>query len=574
MITLTVSSFHGSAYTGAPLSASFGETGGTIGRADSNLLVLPDPDRTISRVHAQIACRSGQFFVQDHGSNPIALNGQLLGEGGEQVLCPGDELLIGGFCLKVAAGAVAPKPSPTAALPAGDDIFTGLFGASAGSGHDPLQHLFATSSPPAAGGAARWSAQQPGGNHPMAAPTAAPRSASNPGAGIPDDWDPFGSKDSTSAKPGAVLRDIAQGMQRRAETSLDDLYGLGASAEGGGRAADPLAGSALFGPSSGPNTAADADPMRSFQLGGQAAAAQSEPDFGSDLYSPMPLPKTTPSARLMPEAAPAPATPASGQFSWGDSSADAGRSSHTIIRPVVRAKHGDYAEPAARPLQARADAPAPADSVAPVAAVPAPAGNHAALLRAFQNGLGVADDLPLELTPELMLLVGRLLRESAQGTVDLLVARAALKREVRAEVTMIVARENNPLKFSPSADVALRHLLGKPTRGFMPPAEAMADAYTDLRAHQFGMLAGMRAALEGVLERFDPVHLEARLTQKSVLGSLLPSTRKARMWELFNELYAQIRAEASDDFQRLFGKAFLQAYEAHIDALQQEHREP
>ena len=150
---------------------------------------------------------------------------------------------------------------------------------------------------------------------------------------------------------------------------------------------------------------------------------------------------------------------------------------------------------------------------------------------------------------------------------SLLVARAALKREVRAEVTMIVARENNPLKFSPSVDVAMTHLLGPTARGFMPPALAMRDAYDDLRAHQFGFLAGMRAALEGVLLRFEPAALEAKLTQKSVLDSLLPSSRKARMWDLFNELYGQISAEASDDFHALFGKAFLKAYQQHIDEL-------
>jgi len=44
-------------------------------------------------------------------------------------------------------------------------------------------------------------------------------------------------------------------------------------------------------------------------------------------------------------------------------------------------------------------------------------------------------------------------------------------------------------------------LLAPPTRGFMPAAPAMRDAYDDLRAHQFGFIAGMRAALEGVLAR-------------------------------------------------------------------------
>jgi FHA domain-containing protein len=208
---------------------------------------------------------------------------------------------------------------------------------------------------------------------------------------------------------------------------------------------------------------------------------------------------------------------------------------------------------------------------APAAPVPAagPAGNAqaAALLAAFQEGLATPEVQIDALTPDLMRLIGQLVHESAKGTVELLVARAALKREVRAEATMIVARENNPLKFSPTAEAALKHLLAPPTRGFMAAAPAMRDAYDDLRAHQFGFIAGMRAALEGVLQRFDPAVLEARLTQRSVLESLLPGSRKARMWEVFVEHYAQISNDASDDFHTLFGKAFLKAYEEHIDQL-------
>jgi FHA domain-containing protein len=205
----------------------------------------------------------------------------------------------------------------------------------------------------------------------------------------------------------------------------------------------------------------------------------------------------------------------------------------------------------------------------PAVAAGASSADVAALTAALREGLGVHGLPPeaLVLTPTLMRLIGRLLHESTRGTVDLLMARAALKREIRAEVTMIVSRENNPLKFSPSAEVALGHLLSPPARGFMEPDKAMRDAYDDLRAHQFAFLAGMRSALEGILKRFDPAQLEGKLTQRSVLSSILPGQRKARMWDVFNELYGQISSEASDDFHELFGKEFLRAYNEHIDQL-------
>ena len=102
----------------------------------------------------------------------------------------------------------------------------------------------------------------------------------------------------------------------------------------------------------------------------------------------------------------------------------------------------------------------------------------------------------------------------------------------------------------------------------MPPLDAMKDAYDDLRSHQIATMAGMRAALAGVLLRFTPERLEQRLTQRSVLDSVLPLNRKAKLWNLFSDLFEDISKEAEDDFHTLFGREFLRAYEAQIDQLQ------
>ncbi|MCB1958135.1 MAG: type VI secretion system-associated FHA domain protein TagH, partial [Rhodocyclaceae bacterium] len=210
-------------------------------------------------------------------------------------------------------------------------------------------------------------------------------------------------------------------------------------------------------------------------------------------------------------------------------------------------------------------APVPTAPAAPVAAASADE-----LITALKRGLK-AGELPIEgpLTPQMMENIGALIRESTQGTLDLLLARAMTKREVRAEVTMIVSRGNNPLKFSPNIGMALSHLFGPPRKGFMTPTEAMRDAYNDLRSHQFGFMAGMRAALEGVLKRFTPDTLERRLTKRSVVDSLLPMNRKAKLWDLYTEMYDDISREAEDDFHSLFGKEFLRAYEEQIERLEQ-----
>jgi type VI secretion system FHA domain protein len=218
--------------------------------------------------------------------------------------------------------------------------------------------------------------------------------------------------------------------------------------------------------------------------------------------------------------------------------------------------------------------PAPAAEAPFVHAAPA-AGPAAEtdLLRAFLEGAGVPDlDVKDGLTPETMRAMGQLLREATQGTLDLLLSRAVIKREMHAEMTMIVTGKNNPLKFSPNVEVALAHLLAPRGQGFMPPLEAMQDAYDDLRAHQFAFMAGMRAALAHVLARFDPATLEGRLSEKSLVDALLPANRKARLWALYADMYADITREAEDDFDAWFGKAFLKAYAAQLDKLERVDR--
>jgi FHA domain-containing protein len=588
VIKLDVHDFNGRALP-QPLSATLDELGGKVGRADGNQLVLPDPERTVSRVHAEVVFRNGAYAVIDRGSNPISINDRPLGNGQSATLKTGDELQIGGYGIRVTVLA-AQRSSP----------------ASGSAGRDPFAEfgLGAPAPAPAARGAA-WPAAATAASSsvdPLAAfgvsPAAPqPPAANRPAAsgGIPDDWDPFGN-DKPSGPPawrappssgggggndfglevhGAAPAPLVSGLQmggNAADSSLDALFGLGAAS-----GADPLANSLLDAPVAQPNMASHSDPVRSLNSATRGTA-ESAPDQLSELNRPFVSPggpRAQPAAapragdgagRVAGEGAqsgPQQQNPRPAVLSWEEESSPR----RTVIQHRPSASAG--AAPAA---------PAPAVTAGrmPAAAASAPAPASPAdmdvMTRALCEGLGMSALPGGRLTPETLRLVGELLHEATRGTVELLIARAALKREVRAEVTKIVARENNPLKFSPNVEVALAHLLGPETRGFIAPAPAMRDAYDDLRAHQFGFLAGMRAALEGVLKRFDPAVLEGKLTQTSMLAKLLPSTRKAQMWDVFQQLYAQISAEAADDFHELFGREFLRAYEAHIDELKKEPR--
>jgi type VI secretion system protein len=96
--------------------------------------------------------------------------------------------------------------------------------------------------------------------------------------------------------------------------------------------------------------------------------------------------------------------------------------------------------------------------------------------------------------------------------------------------------------------------------------DAVREACRDIQSHEMAVMAGVQTALVGLLRRFDPAALEARL-QPGRLDGLLPVSRRARVWELFCATYADIAREAEDDFQSVFGREFAKAYDAQMRKL-------
>jgi FHA domain-containing protein len=226
----------------------------------------------------------------------------------------------------------------------------------------------------------------------------------------------------------------------------------------------------------------------------------------------------------------------------------------SVIQQPLAAPAGPATAAAPAPVQPQS---LPAESSAP---------DHQALIQAFLNGAGIPSVTLFQgLTPEFMETIGKLLAISVQGTMDLNALRALVKREVKADVTQVVVRNNNPLKFLPDSQTVLTQMFRKKMPGFMSPSEAMEDAYEDLHAHQLGVVAGMQAAMADMLKRMHPERMEGQAKELSLLGSMLPANRKAKLWDAYTELYGKINGEAQHDFQALFGEAFLEAYEQEIE---------
>jgi FHA domain-containing protein len=540
----------------SPLAAEVDELGGNIGRADGNTLVLPDPDKMISRRHASIAFRGGRYLICDHGTAmPLYVNGRALGNGQESPIDAGDEIRIGGFTLVVKPGARAAPPASAAERSAARP------GPAPGgeSRDDPLQML---------GGGSRSAGVFDDliAPAPKARPAAAKPPAPEPGAGmaIPPDYDLFETPPAP-AQPGAAGPvipddfDLLRGTLSGAP-SIDKLFDLQPGARVDPFAPDHPLGAGSPSAKTPPAQRDDAPEIRgSFRLPeaklGPAAAAQARE-----------------------QAPPEPGT-SNMIVSW-EGVGSPGKVKTVVIPSRAAPSQGESAPRARDPFgnewtdppsaAPRGAAPPPGERATPPRSGP----SDQELLRAFLAGAGVPELQLPALSPKLMEIFGQLLREATKGTLDLLAARAITKREMRADMTMIVASENNPLKFSPNAEAAMSHLLAPQGRGFMTPLRAMRDAYDDLRAHQFAFVAGMRAALTGVLARFDPETLERRLTEKSVIDSVLPMNRKAKLWNLFEQLHSDLQREAEDDFDALFGREFLRAYEAQLAKLEQAGKDP
>ncbi|WP_339092793.1 type VI secretion system-associated FHA domain protein TagH [Variovorax paradoxus] len=249
-----------------------------------------------------------------------------------------------------------------------------------------------------------------------------------------------------------------------------------------------------------------------------------------------------------------------------------------VDEPVAAPVAEPIAPPIAPPIE-----PSVASPLAPAVAAPAPtpaaaaspaSSSSEALFKAFLEGAGVpelAGQQPMDI--EAMQRLGRIMRAFTDGTIELLSSRAMLKREVRAEITMIVDEENNPFKILPNGRAVLMQMFGARMPGFLPPEAAVHDALGDLQSHQLGMVAGMRAALLTLLKSFDPATLSRETPHDGGLGEkLLPGGREARLWRRLQALHTETTAAVEDDFQAVFGRAFQQAYDKEMERLKEARR--
>ncbi len=609
-IEIRVEGQHGQPVT-KPWAALFGLAGGTIGCGSQNKLVLPDIDTQVDRVHAMVRLQAGKVYVVNLCERrPLRVDDEDLAPGQETLLPIGARMQVGPYSLRAALPGSPWAPSGSGAAEAGDP-----FGPEAGIAADDNPFAFigrVEAEMPARAGAAR--APAPG------TPPSPSRAANAPM--IPDDFDPFAQDAERERREKDPWADGLP-MQNLAEMAAvhDDLLRTLPPADRLAQASS-LGQSAVRGLPASLDPNGELDPLRLFDDAPSApgpAFASAHLLRGSGMHQAVRLPQAM-DAAAVPAAAPVAALEGTAQAPLHSAGlqriegldlamfdralGDGGAESAVAPEATVFARFDADLAPtqlqalrpppetaAAAPLDVRLDldlafatSPEAAISGAPTAAPEAADASTAhtgtapastpsaddvqALLQAFVQGLGLPPErAQFDLDPELMRRFGEVLRTAVQGTMELLQARAGIKREFRADVTIIGNRANNPLKFLPDADGVLLQMLGQTFPGFMRPVPAMHEAYRDLRVHQSALMAGLRAAFSEALSRLDPAALEKQVgASGSLLARLGRTHRRAALWDDYCERYAAIRRQAEDELTAFSGRSFVKAYDAAADA--------
>lgn len=199
----------------------------------------------------------------------------------------------------------------------------------------------------------------------------------------------------------------------------------------------------------------------------------------------------------------------------------------TPFEPRAQIEPRAQAEP-----RVQAETPRPAqrhdDSVAA-----APAGDTAFAQR-VAHAAGLPDNFfANKPDSELAEQLGLILRMTVENLMALLQARTQAKQLTRStSQTTVQALENNPLKFSPTADEALRIMFGPPTRSYLDAQRALAQGFGDLKSHQLKTYMAMQHAVHELVASIDPTlmarELELQRGAKSWLG-----TNKSKLWDEF-----------------------------------------
>jgi type VI secretion system protein ImpI len=160
--------------------------------------------------------------------------------------------------------------------------------------------------------------------------------------------------------------------------------------------------------------------------------------------------------------------------------------------------------------------------------------------------------------------VGQLLRLLTENMRQLLEARQQAKRLARSSSqTTVQALDNNPLKFAPTVDEAMRIMFGPPTKSYLGASNAIAQGFDDLKSHQIKTFSAMQHALKRLLEEFAPEEIEKASALSR--GLLSRGSRKAGCWDMFTSRWEANTRGQEDGILNTFMHYFAEYYDRDGD---------
>ncbi len=514
---------------------TFDEQGGTLGRGKNNEWVLDDPERFLSSCHCQIGFEAGQYYLTDLSTNGTFFDGapHPMGKGSKLPMNDGSSFILGDYEFSVSISDLMQNSSA--------DPFASSMGSAAGD------DIFSTPAPDDGFG----SAGSPfAGGHVS--------SSESLFASTAEETDPLAALD--KAQGGAQSAGHSQAFGGFESGGLDIM---------GGANTDPFSAPVASPVSNDPFASATHSDQAN-PLNQQISWPNSSPenshdnqlgsgipdDWDDDLMSsPAPLPHT--SAPQPAPVVPQPSKAASSVSSPATSSTqtDAMSASQASQALLIQQKANEKFQAELELLKQQINAQSRNVQ------------NTVSVDTRLIESMGLNDkNLNDQEITQINEVVGGVVREMVSGLMQVLGSRSTIKNEFRMNVTTIQPVENNPLKFSANVDDALENMFIKQGNAYKKPVEAVKESFDGIAEHQVAILAGIRAAFKGVIERFDPVSLEQRFA-KQKKNSLIPGSQKAQNWELYLEYYNSLTGDMDNSFQYLFGDEFVQAYEDQLQKM-------
>jgi len=214
-------------------------------------------------------------------------------------------------------------------------------------------------------------------------------------------------------------------------------------------------------------------------------------------------------------------------------------------------------EPKRTPAAREAASAAPADSTDDGAAAQT-------ALYAFFRGAGLPSRALSDRQSALLLhRAGQLVRELAIGLRKAVETRVEHRNSMRLANTTIQPRDNNLLKFSPSAEDALEKLFFLEKAEYLGAVEAAREVFDETISHERALLEATRSALAAYLEQLDPEEVQAQAGEAAKRG-LLSGVTDAKFRQRYEAVYASLAEHAPGQLPQRFADAFAQAYEREL----------